>query len=82
MANFAQYVAVRAKLEEVDTVKHLLHPHERRLVDELRANFEDPAHSEAHALHVLEVILRNVKIRENFDGSTVPREIDLVRRTH
>ena len=51
----------------------------------LRRNYEDPSHNEAHAVRLLETILRNVEIRKGFaidPSGHAPRRIDLERKPH
>ena len=85
MTDLARYAQVRRLLERVEEVEGDLADNERDMVAFLRRNYEDPSHNEAHAVRLLETILRNVEIRKGFaidPSGHAPRRIDLERKPH
>ncbi len=80
-----QYLEVQRLLDDVEDVADELAPNERDMVDWLRRSCEDPSHNEAQAVHLLETILRNVRIRRGYDidaSERPPRKIDLGHKVH
>ena len=80
MFDMARHLRVRELLDEIVTVEDKLASNEREMVAHLREKYADPGHSDGDDTTVLEVILRNVKIREGYDidaRSHTPRAITM-----
>ncbi len=70
-------------LRAVGAVEDRLAPHERELYRELEAKHAEPVRIDADDLTCLEVILRNVEIRERYgleSGRSQDRVIEVKRR--
>lgn len=85
MTDLVRFAEVRQLLEQVEEVADELADNERDMVADLRTNYADPSHNEAHAVRLLETILRNIAIRRGYDidaSDHVRRKIDLRHKLH
>ena len=83
MFDMARHVRVKALLEEVEAVEGELTANELEMVRHLKEKYADPGHGDADDVIVLEVVLRNVGIRNGFDidaRSHTPRAVEAERR--
>jgi hypothetical protein len=65
--DLARHAEARRLLDELAPLEARLLPNEREMVAHLRSRYAEPGHGEADDVAVLEIILRNVRIREGFD---------------
>ena len=66
MPDLIRHLELKRALDELAAVEDRLLAHERELFRALRAKYEVPADGDFDDLHCLEVMLRNVEIREGF----------------
>ena len=64
MFNMTDYAQVSGLLEQVAEIEDRLSPNERELYRSLKAKYAEPGHTGADDKTCLEVMLRNVRIRE------------------
>ena len=64
MFNMTDYAQVSGLLEQVAEIEARLSPNERELFHSLKAKYAEPGHTAADDKTCLEVMLRNVRIRE------------------
>lgn len=65
--DLARLARIQALLDELGPLEGKLLPNEREMVRHLAAKIADPGQTGFDDAHVLEVIARNVRIREGFD---------------
>ncbi|MGH6718423.1 MAG: hypothetical protein ACREER_03830 [Alphaproteobacteria bacterium] len=65
--DLARLARMQALLDELGPLDGLLLPNEREMVRHLRARIDDPGHTQFDDVHALEVIRRNVRVRQGFD---------------
>ncbi len=83
MVDLARHVHVTALFETIDAVEGRLTPNELEMVRHLREKYAEPGHGDFDDARVLEVILRNVEIREGYDidaRTHTPRAIEMERK--
>ena len=81
--DLARHVRVATLFEKIDAVEDRLTPNELEMARHLREKYADPGHGDFDDARVLEVILRNVGIREGYDidaRTHVPRVIEMERK--
>lgn len=81
--DLARLARMQTLLEELRPLEDKLLPNEREMVRHLAARLDDPGHTQFDDDHVLEVILRNVRVRAGFDFDPArdpPRVIEVTRK--
>ena len=82
MFDMARHVRVTELLAELRAVEDRLTANELEMVRHLQEKYADPGHGDGDDALVLEVILRNVRIREGYDidpRSHTPRAVTAKR---
>ena len=67
MFDIAKVAEVQRLLEELSPLEDKLMPNELEMVHHLKAKYAELAHTDFDDVRCLEVILRNVKVRQGFD---------------
>ncbi len=83
MFDMTQFTEVKRLLEELAPLQDKLTPNELEMVRALKAKYDEPGHTSFDDKTCLEVILRNIKIRQGYGlepGETAGRVIDLPKR--
>jgi hypothetical protein len=81
--DLARLARIQALLEELRPFDDKLLPNEREMVRHLRGRVDDPGHTQFDDVQVLEVIVRNVRVRQGFDFDPArdpPRVIEVTRK--
>ena len=84
MFDMVDFAVVKRLIEEVEALEDRLTGNELELYRSIKARYEDPAPGSFDDKVCLEVILRNVKIREGYrlkPEDTAGRVIDLPRKS-
>ena len=83
MFNMTDYTQVSGLLEQVAEIEERLSPNERELYRSLKAKYAEPGHTAADDKTSMEVMLRNVRIREAHGlqtGQSAPRVVEVTAR--
>ena len=81
MVNLASYTEIKALLDEVSTLEDRLSANERELFRTLAARYEEPVSGTFDDKVCLEVMLRNVRIRQGYGmkPGEATRQVELPR---
>ena len=83
MFNMTDYAQVSRLLEQVAEIEERLSPSERELYRSLKAKYAEPGHTGTDDKICLEVMLRNVRIREAHGlqtGQSATRVVEVTAR--
>ena len=70
MFDMARFTQIKQLLEAVETVAEALSPNERELFHHLTSKYAEPDAGDPDDISCLQVMLRNVNIRKDFDIDT------------